>query len=727
MEVSRASRSNVTIFTPDEVNSHCKPIPIVWYAEGMRMATQPILADERVRFVGEPLACVIATDRYRARDALELIDVDLDPLPAVVDIEAAMEKDSVRVHDEYSDNIGLTHRIKHGDVDAAFREAEVVIKEKFRMGRVAPVAMEARGVLSRYDPASGTLIVTSSTQIPFMLRQVLSEVLDFPENRIRVISPDIGGGFGSKDGIYPEEVLTSFASMKLGRPVKWVEERSENLMATNHDREEVQYVEVAAGRDGRVAGLRAKILINAGAYYRFKGARMVFLVPYMLSGQYRIPCIEAEAYSIFTNTTPTFPYRGPGMCEATFLIERVMDIVAQETGLDPAEVRLRNLIHSDEFPYTTATGATYDSGDYSECLQRTLKMSEYYQFRREQAAAREKGRYLGIGIGCFVEQAGIGPTRLISSLGIGQGGWEKATVVVDRSGNVTVISGIQAIGQGTETAISEIVGRELDLSPADVTVLFGDTALTSYAGGAFASRSLSIGGSAASLAARKVKEKIMRVAAHLLEARDEDLVYKGGRVSVKGFPSRSVTVKEVAVNCYDRANLPEGMEPGLEASATFDPPNFTFSSGAMVAKVEVDAATGIVSLNSFYVVHDCGIVINSDLVDGQLRGGITQGIGEALLEEIVYDNDGQLLSGTLADYNIPSTCETPHLTVAHIQTSSPVNPLGAKGVGESGTIGSPAAIANAVADALQPLGGRITQLPLNPEYLWKLIRKHRNF
>jgi carbon-monoxide dehydrogenase large subunit len=716
IDFSKITSNSVWAIGPKEVNAACNPIPAIWTAEGMKEALQPVLATGKVRYVGEPVACIIATTREEALDSLELIDVHYEPLKAVIDPESSMRADAPVLHDEkFGDNVGLHVVRTHGDVEKAFDQADVIIRERFKTTRVAPVSMEPRGVISSYDRISGNLMVQSSTQIPYMLKHVLSIILKLPENKIRVVVPNVGGGFGSKDSIYPEEALTSFASIKLGRPVKWVEQRNENLMATNHDRDEVQFVEAAATKEGIVTALRVKILVNAGAYYRFHGGRMVFLVLYMLSGQYKIPNLKAEVFSIFTNTMPTFPYRGPGATEATFLIERVMDLLARKTGLDPVEIRLKNLIRSNEFPYRTATGALYDSGNYEECLKRALEVSEYYEFKREQTAARKNGKYYGIGIACYVEQAGLGPSKMIGSLGIRQGGWEKSTVIVDQSGKVTVVSGIQPIGQGTEHAIATIVGKELGLPPSDVSVLCSDTAFASFGGGAFASRSLAIGGVASALAARKVKEKVLKIAAHMLEARIDDLVFENGVAKVRGSTTKGISLEEIAENAYIMINMPDGMEPGLEASATFDPPNFTFSYGTMIAKVEVDIDTGKVLPVSIHAVHDCGNIILPNIVEGQIHGGIAQGLGEALFEEIVYEPDGQLATGTLADYYIPSAQSMPAVYVLHFETPTAVNPLGVKGVGESGAIGSPTAVAGAVEDALLPFDFKVSELPIRPE------------
>ena len=724
IDTSELVARHIPYFTGEEVNATVKPIPIVWEAAGMKMATQHVLAQEKLRYVGEPFAAVAGPDKYSSRDYLELVNADLEPLQSVLNVEEALKESSPLLHDRFPDksNLGLSFRKKYGDPDKAFNNPEVYFKERFTIGRVTPTPIEPRGVLSNYDPSSGSLTVVCSTQIPFMLKRVLSITLGIPENHVRVITPDIGGGFGGKDGVSPEEILTSFAAIKLGKPVRWIEERSENIAAAVQDREQVQYVEVAASRDGVIKSLRVKILTDAGAYYRYKGARIVFLVAYMLCGQYKIQNLDVESASVFTNKVPTFPYRGPGSCQAIFLVERIMDLVARRTGLDPAEVRFRNMIQPDSFPYKTAVGANYDSGNYQECFRMALEKSKYRDFVTEKKEAREHGRHIGIGIGLYVDQASLGPTKLMSSLGIKQAGWERSTVSLDQSGKVTVISGVTAIGQGIERGISRIVSKELSIPAEQVVVKSGDTALISYGGGALASRSLSIAGSAALIATRKLKEKIIRIAAHMLEARYEDIVLEDGKLNVRGFPNLYFTLADVANNSYLMEKMPEGEEPGLEESAIFDPANFTFPYGAMIAKVEVDIDTGDVKLLSFDAAHDCGTIISRDDVEGQMLGGIVQGIGEALWEEIIYDEEGQLVTGSFTDYSIPTAKEVPErVSLSHLETPSPVNPIGAKGVGESGIVGSPVAIVNAIENALAPWGITVTKLPVKPQDVLKLI------
>jgi carbon-monoxide dehydrogenase large subunit len=716
----------VPFFRGADVNKEVKPIPIIWEAAGMKMATQYVLAQDKARYFGEPLAAVASPNSYDSEDLIELINAHLEPLDAVSTVEEALKEGCPLLHDQFQDktNIGLSIRRKHGNPDKAFANPDILIKERFNIGRVTATPIEPRGVLSSYNRTTGLLTIISSTQIPFMLKRVLSITLGIPENRVRVITPDIGGGFGGKDGVSPEEILASYAALKSGHPIMWIESRSENVAAAVHDREQVQYVEAAASRDGVINGLKVSIITNAGAYYRYKGARMVFLTAYMICGQYRIQNLEVESTSVLTNTLPTFPYRGPGSTQAIFLIERIMDRVAQKTGIDPAEVRLRNMILPDSFPYETATGATYDSGNYQKCFKLALELSKYRAFEAEKERARRNGRFIGIGIGLYVDQAGLGPTKLMSSLGIKQGGWERSVVSVDQSGRVTVYSGVTPIGQGIERGIARVVAEELGVRESEVIVKCGDTTFVSYGGGALASRSLSIAGAASLIAARKLKEKILRIASHMIEARHTDLLLKDGHIAVRGISKPFLTLADVAKNSYLLENVPTGEEPGLEETAVFDPENFTFPYGAMVAKVEVDINTGQVKLLSFDAVHDCGKIISLEDVQGQMLGGIAQGIGEALTEEVIYDSQGQLLTGNLIDYLIPTVLETPsRIGLDHIETPSPINPLGAKGVGESGIIGSPVAIANAVENALSPFGVTISELPLKPSYVWQLIQK----
>jgi len=547
----------------------------------------------------------------------------------------------------------------------------------------------------------------------------VAQLLNLPESRVRVIVPDVGGGFGGKHNIYPEEIITCLASIKLGRPVKWIEERRENLQATLHDRDQIQYVEMAFKKNGEITGLKARIYFNAGAYYKFHGPRPLMLALQVITGPYRIRNIHAELFSVFTNTMPTFPYRGPVMTEIAFMLDRCIDEGAYKLGLDPNQVRRKNLIKPDEFPYTTPTGSVYDSGEYEKCLNKALEIIK-------EETKQTTNKKIGIGVSCFVEVTGLGPTRRLSSLGILQGGWEYANVRIDRSGSVSVITGIQEIGQGTSDTIAKIVADELGVKREHVRILYGDTSLAQYGGGAFGSRSLILGGSAALTAARKLKQKIIRIASRIFETRQEDIIYEDAeRIYVKDNPSSCLTLREIAEAAHLAKQLSNEEEPGLEASAVFDPEAIAFSYGCIAAAVEIDIETGVVNVRRLVFVHDCGRVINPEKAEQQAIGALCQGFGQSVLEEIIYDEDGNLLTSTLADYLIPTAVEAPSFSVDHVESITNVNPLGAKGIGETGVIGVPAAIANAVANALREYGVKVNKIPIKPEDLLRQIKGNK--
>ena len=695
-------------------------LPSIWMVEGMKPANHPVMAVDKVRYVGEPVVALVCNDRYTLKDLLEEIEVDYTPLEAVLDPERASDYDAPVLHEEFGTNVGLRRVVRGGDVEKAFEEADLTVRERFRFGRAAPVSMEPRGVVAYYDKYENTLTLWSSTQMPYLLKYVVADLLKLPESRVRVIVPDVGGGFGGKHNIYPEEIVACYASLKLGRPVKWVEERKENLAATLHDRDQVQYVEMAFKRDGEVTGMKARIYFNAGAYYKFHGPRPLMLASQVITGPYRIRNIHVELLSVFTNTTPTFPYRGPVMTEIAYMLDRCIDEGAYKLGLDPVEVRRRNLIKRDEFPYTTPSGSVYDSGAYLEGLEKALDIVSNYH--RKENNARER---IGVGFSCFVEVTGLGPTSKLSSLGILQGGWEYAAVRVDRSGTVTVVTGVQELGQGTTETIAKLVSDELKIPIEKVKVIYGDTALAQYGGGAFGSRSLILGGSAAVKAARKIRNRIINIASAILEARAEDIVYESAdRIYVKDNPDACISLRTVAEAAHlARVNL-NGLEPGLEEVAVFDPTGLAFSYGCIAAVVSVDVETGAVKVKHLAFVHDCGRVIDAEKVEQQAIGALCQGMGQAVLEEILYDENGNLLTSTLMDYLIPSAVESPEYTIGHVESRTEVNPLGAKGVGETGVIGAPAAIANAVANALREFGVKIDTVPIKPEYLLTQIRRN---
>ena len=701
-----------------------KNVPCGWTLPDMKVAPHPALAVGKVRYTGDAVAVVVAEERYLARDALDLIEVDFEPLPVVVDAEKATQPGAPQLHDEVPNNTTFVWRVGGGDVDKAFREAEVVVKERIVNQRLIPNAIEPRGMVAQYTPGSGDLILWTATQIPHLVRLLLSMVMGIPEHKVRVIAPEVGGGFGSKLYLYPEEVIVASLAKVTGRPVKWIEERSENYVATTHGRDQVQYVEVAANRDGTITGLRVKSIANMGAYLStFAPGIPTILFGLMLAGNYRIPNIACEVTGVHTNTTPVDAYRGAGRPEATYLVERAVDLTARELGLDPAEIRRRNFVPANAFPHTTATGVTYDSGNYQPTLDKALDIAGYQQLRQEQARLRQEGQYLGIGVTTYVEICGMAPSQVLGAVGAGAGGWESATVRVHPSGKVTVLSGASSHGQGHETAFSQIVADGMGIPFEDVEVVHGDTAQVQFGIGTFGSRSAAVGGMAVLMSLQKIEEKAKKIAAFLLEAAEADLVFEGGQFFVKGTPGRGITIQQVAFAAYVPHKYPTGLEPGLEATSFYDPSNFTWPFGTHVAVVEVDPETGIVKLQRYVAVDDCGRVINPLLVDGQIHGGLAQGIAQALYEEAVYDENGQLVSGSLMDYAVPKADDLVNFELDRTETPSPVNALGVKGIGEAGTIASSAAIVNAVVDALAPLGVKHLDMPLKPERVWQAIQQ----
>jgi aerobic carbon-monoxide dehydrogenase large subunit len=701
-----------------------KNVPCGWTLPDIKVAPHPALAVGKVRYTGDAVAVVVAEERYLARDALDLIEVDYEPLPVVVDAEKAIQPGAPQLHDEVPNNTTFVWKVGGGDIDKAFREAEVVVKERIVNQRLIPNAIEPRGMVAQYTPGSGDLILWTATQIPHLVRLLLSMVMGIPEHKVRVIAPEVGGGFGSKLYLYPEEVIVATLAKMTGRPVKWIEERRENYVATTHGRDHVQYVEVAAKRDGTITGLRVKSIANMGAYLStFAPGIPTILFGLMLAGNYRIPNIACEVIGVHTNTTLVDAYRGAGRPEATYLVERAVDLTARELGMDPAEIRRRNFVPANAFPHTTATGVTYDSGNYQPTLEKALEIAGYQQLRQEQEQLRQQGKYLGIGVTTYVEICGMAPSQVLGAVGAGAGGWESATVRVHPTGKVTVYSGASSHGQGHETAFSQIVADGMGIPFEDVEVVHGDTAQVQFGIGTFGSRSAAVGGMAVQMSLQKIEEKAKKIAAYLLEAAEADLVFEGGKFFVKGTPGRDVSIQQVAFAAYVPHKYPTGLEPGLEATSFYDPSNFTWPFGTHVAVVEVDPETGVVKLRRYVAVDDCGRVINPLLVDGQIHGGLAQGIAQALYEEAIYDDNGQLVSGSMMDYAVPKADDLVNFELDRTETPSPVNALGVKGIGEAGTIASSAAIVNAVVDALAPLGVKHLDMPLKPERVWQAIQQ----
>jgi carbon-monoxide dehydrogenase large subunit len=676
---------------------------------GSAPVATPVLENERVRHVGQAIAVVVATDRYIAADAAELIQVDYEPLPVVTDMEEALKDGAPQLYDHVPNNLAYVHTQKSGDPDAVFTNAPVVVTQRMNNQRVSGVSMETRATMAYPDQLSGGLTVITSTQNAHGIRSEIAGALGLSDLDVRVIAPEVGGGFGVKAGVYQEDLLCAALARKLRRPIKWVESRSEHLLATHHGRGHVAEVSLAAERDGTVTGIRLRLVADLGAYPR--GAFIPMLCAWLMNGVYRCETVDIEIRAVYTNTMAIGAYRGAGRPEAGYYLERIMDVLAAELGMDPVELRRKNFIPSDAFPHTTATGMTYDSGEYDKPLAKALELVGYEALRAEQAAAREQGRYLGIGVTTFTEICGFGPH-------------DSSSVRVEPSGRVTVATGISPHGQGQETSFAQIVADELGVSMDDVVVVHGDTARTPAGNGTGGSRGLVVGGSALVMALGQVKEKARKIVAHKLEASAEDVTFENGKFGVAGAPDKAMSLKEIAAVAYS-GSLPPAIGTGLDVTDFFAPPGTTFPFGADVAVVEVDPETGEIALRRYVAVDDCGKQVSPLLVDGQVHGGLAQGIAQALWEEVVYDDQGQLVTGTLMDYAIPKSEYLPMFENDRTVTPSPLNPLGAKGIGELATIGSTPTIVNAVVDALAPFGVRHLDMPLRPERIWQAIARAR--
>jgi carbon-monoxide dehydrogenase large subunit len=682
---------------------------------GLRVPHHNILAINRVYFVGHPVAVVVAQDRYLAQDAADLIEIDYEPLPAVADPEKALAANAPAVHPEWPDNISFTYHQDGGDVDKAFAEADVVVKQRITSQRLIPMAMETRGVVAEWRGADRQLNLYTSTQIPHLVRTLVASMLGLDENRVRVTTPEVGGGFGSKLNVYAEEALMGFIAQKIQKPVKWIESRRENFLCTIHGRGHVDYYEVAAKRDGTILGIKLKIIQDLGAYLQLLTPAIPTLSVLMMPGIYKTQNIRADIVGVFTNCMPTDAYRGAGRPEATHGIERMVDILADELNIDPAEIRLRNFVANDQFPFHTATGLMYDSGNYAAPLKKALDLVDYPKLRQQQADAHKQGKWMGIGISTYGEICAIGPSPATPA-----GGWESATVKVEPSGKVTIMTGACPHGQGEETTFAQIAADELGVSVDDVLVVRGDTAVVQYGIGTFGSRGTAIGGTAVYYALQDLKEKIKKFGAMLLES--DDVTLSGGKVTCNK-TGQSKTVQEIAGAAYRAMKLPPNTEPGLVSTRFWEPPNFTFPFGTHIVITDIDPQTGDIKIRRYVAVDDCGNRINPLIVDGQVHGGVAQGLGQALWEQAVYDENGQLLTGELTDYAVPRAHMMPWIESDHTTTPSPVNPLGVKGVGEAGTIGCSPAVVNSVVDALSPLGVRHIDMPLTPEKIWNLLSK----
>ena len=698
-------------------------LPCAWpVTPDIVIPAHPPMATDEVRYVGEAVACVVARDRYTAADALNAIEVDYEPLPPVLDIRTALEESSAKVHK--AGNLSYDFLFAQGDMDTAFHDAPVVLERTYRQQRLIPAAMEPRSVVC--SCVGGEFTLWSATQIPHVLRVMLALVTGIPEQNLRVIAPDVGGGFGSKLQVTAEEVLAVLIARKLGRPVKWTESRSEGNMTVHHGRDQWQQLRLAADADGRVRGLEVDLLADMGAYLMLVTPGIPVLGAFMFPAIYKMGAYSFRCRGVFSTKMPTDAYRGAGRPEATFAIERLMDELAVELGLDPLEVRERNWISREEFPFTTVAGLTYDSGNYEAATAKATELFGYDALRREQQERRLNNDpvQLGIGVSTFTEMCGLAPSRVLGSLAYGAGGWEQASIRMLPTGKVEVVTGSSAHGQGHETAWSQIVADQLGVPFEDIRVLHGDTQISPRGMDTYGSRSLAVGGMALVMACDKVIEKARAIAGGMLEVSAADLEWTPGRWAVRGDPDKGVTIAEIALATFAAHALPDGVEPSIDADATYDPDNFSFPHGTHLCATEVDTETGFVKIRSYVAVDDIGKVVNPQIVEGQVHGGLAQGIAQALYEEAVYDDDGNLVTSTLADYLIPSASDLPSYVTD--RTESPAaNRLGVKGVGEAGTIASTPAVVNAIVDALRPFGIDDITMPCTPERVWRAIQAAR--
>jgi aerobic carbon-monoxide dehydrogenase large subunit len=722
-EAARNHPGVVAVYIAEDLKGVVGDIPIAVPLPGPisdGLGRRGPLAEGKVRFYGDPVAVVIAEDRYTARDARDLIEVDYEPLPAAMDIEKAMQPGAPLLYEQIGTNVATSIHPPTDEIDKVFQQTladgGIVVKQRIVNQRLAPTAMETRGAVAEYRKVDKTLTVWSSSQVPHFLRNFLAEQLGLPQHQVRVIVPEVGGGFGSKLNIYPEEALVSFAAMKTGHPVKWIEDRSENLVATIHGRDQIDDIEVAATRDGKVTGLKVHVISDLGAHLQFftDVIAIGFTLP-MLSGCYDIPVVYGSCDTVLTNKTPTDAYRGAGRPEAAHLVERAMDLVAHELGKDPAEVRKINFVKPDQFPHKMATGAVYDSGNYAGTLEKAMQNIGYQDLRADQARKRAEGKLVGIGFSSYVEICGFGPKGTIP-----QGLYESARMRVESSGTVMVYTGASPHGQGEETTFAQIVSSEFGIPIEDVQIMHGDTDSTPEGRGTYGSRTTAVGGPAIYYAAQRLKEKMKQIAANMLEASPADVTLEDGKLSVAGAPQKAVSFKEVATAANTSNTLHPSIEPGLETTVFWEPESTTFPFGTHICVVEVDKDTGEAEITRYVAVDDCGRQLNPMIVEGQIHGGITQGIGQAMVEGVIYGEDGQLLTATLTDYAVPIAPELPSFELDHTVTLTPVNPLGVKGVGEAGTIAASAAVAGAVADALSVAH---VDMPFTSERLWKIIHQ----
>ncbi|CAN5745878.1 xanthine dehydrogenase family protein molybdopterin-binding subunit [soil metagenome] len=700
-------------------------IPAGWLLDGLKTPPHYAITVDKARHQGEIVAAVIAEDRHAAEDATDLVEVEYETLSGVAHPGKALENDQPQVHDDAPGNVAFEWSIGDKEAtDANFARAAKTVKLSLRNNRLIPNAIEPRASIADFNPGTGEYTLYTTSQNPHVHRLIIAAfVMGIPEHKLRVVSPDVGGGFGSKIFQYPEEIIVLYASKKLGRPVKWTAKRSESFLTDSHGRDHASEAEMAVDENANIIGLRVKTAANLGAYLTlFAPAVPTYLYGTLLTGPYRTPAIYCEVTGVFTNTTPVDAYRGAGRPEATYLVERMVSRMAQELGMDAAEFRRQNFIAPDAFPSQTPVALAYDSGNYEPALDKALAMAGYQDLRREQAEWRKQGRYMGIGFSTYLEACGLAPSALVGTLGAQAGQWESSLVRVTPTGKIEVFTGSHSHGQGHETAFAQIVADEFGVGMDDVEIVHGDTAKMPFGWGTYGSRSAPVGASAIVKAVGKVKDKAKKIAAHLLEAREEDMEFENGSFHPKGSPDTSVSFTDIALQAYLAHNYPADLEPGLEATAFYDPQNFVYPFGTHIAVVEVQPDTGFVEVLRYIAVDDCGPQINPLIVQGQVHGGIAQGVAQALYENALYDDNAQLLSANYMEYALPRAEKFPAFEIDHTVTPSPHNPLGVKGIGEAGCIASTAAMANAVNDALEPFGIQHLDMPLSPPRIWRAIQ-----
>jgi aerobic carbon-monoxide dehydrogenase large subunit len=713
------------VFTGAELQEQLGSLPVGWVLPDQNSPPHPPLAFEKVRYVGDAVAAIVANSPYAAQDAVDLVKVDYELLEAVVDGEETTKKGAPQLHEEAPDNTSFSWEVHSADqgYDEAAKNSEVVIKQRIRNQRLIPNSMEPRGVVADFNAGTDQITLWTSTQIPHLVRLLFSAVTGHPEQKVRVIAPDVGGAFGSKLYLYAEELIMGMIAKNLQKPVKWIESRQENYIATTHGRDHIADAEICGERDGTITGFKVHVYANLGAYLStFAPGIPTILYGLLLSGVYKVPHISCVVTGVFTNTTPVDAYRGAGRPEATFVLERLVDMFAAEIGRDPVAVRRKNMLPAFKNGRTVSTGVIYDSGDYKGNLNKALEIFDYPAFRKEQREARKNGRLIGVGFSTYIEISGLAPSAVAASLGAGAGLWESSTVRIHPTGGVTVYTGTASSGQGHETTFAQIASEELGVPFDAIDVIHGDTEKQAFGTGTFGSRSVSVGGQALLMSLKKVVLKATEIAAHQMGVKPDQITFQNGVFTAEDIPESQLTFAEIAGEAHSAINLPPNTEPGLEATSFFDPENFTWPFGCHVCVVEVSPDTGETKVLRYVAVDDIGNVINPMIVDGLVHGGIAQGIGQAMQEAAVYSDDGQLLSGSMLDYALPTAEDLPMFETDRTVTPSPSNDLGVKGVGEAGTIAASPAVVNAAVDALKHLGVRHIDMPIKSEKMWRIIR-----